>query len=128
METGSYARVKKLKMVEAEEDFREVEPWQTPIVVNSYNIPAPETFVMGDDFEVWESQVRCYIKQVPGSMRVDMILGFLAWDSYRKIMLYVSLEDAQQLLQLLRKRLVNFLPKEQYLEQFFLRHQQPNES
>ncbi|VDP81618.1 unnamed protein product [Echinostoma caproni] len=67
MKSGTYESGEKTNLGEA--DFREVEPWQTPIVVKSSNIPTPEKFVMGDDFQVWESQVRRYIKRVPINMR-----------------------------------------------------------
>ncbi|VDP94693.1 unnamed protein product [Echinostoma caproni] len=66
-------------------------------------LTTPEKFVPGDDFDVWESQVRRYVRKLPPTYRANAVINFLSREAYTLVMDFDLPDDVDTLLVTLRR-------------------------
>ncbi|VDP92688.1 unnamed protein product [Echinostoma caproni] len=76
---------------------------------------APEKFVPREVFDVWESQVRRYVRRLPSSYQADAVINLLT-------------REACNLLVTLRRRLAEPKTTFEQREEFYMRQQRLEES
>lgn len=122
LEDSDTAKVEKPVLIPLAEDV------EARLTIRKPLVPAPEKFSMGDDFHIWESQVRRYLRFVPVYERCDMVLSLLSREAYGKIMDCDIPDNVDELLQLLRVYISESLPCVEYRCQFHERRQILGES
>ncbi|VDP90299.1 unnamed protein product [Echinostoma caproni] len=89
---------------------------------------APEKFISGKDFDVWESQVRHFVRRLPSSYRADAEISLLTREAYKSVMDFDLLDDVGILLVTVRRRLAGSKTAFEYWKEFYMRQQRPEES
>ena len=92
------------------------------------SVPAPEKFNLHDDYDIWEAQVRRFVKHFKQCDRTDVVLNLVGKDAYSRIVDTDHPEDVDDLFRFLRRRIGQGVSTDAYKREFFAREQRDEET
>ncbi|KAA3678006.1 uncharacterized protein DEA37_0008956 [Paragonimus westermani] len=92
-------------------------------VRHEHGLPAPEKYTIGEDFHIWEAQVRRYVRHFNPEQQVDIVLSLISREAYGKIVDFDIPENLEDLFHFLRRRIAGLRPAVEYRKKFHERRQ-----